>query len=101
MFQVITVASMKMSVFWVIVQCSLVEAASIIALMMAALTPSSNKPTIKLTKGGVLHKRKTSFHARLHHSCVRKALLQMVNRALQLKLGFAYANGSFVVAESL
>jgi hypothetical protein len=43
-------------------------------------TPN-NQPTKKLTKGGVLCKRKTSSLARFDHSCVRNALLEMVNCA--------------------
>jgi hypothetical protein len=45
---------------------------------------STNQPTKKLTKGGVLRKRETSSLARFDHSCVRSALLEMVNGALKL-----------------
>jgi hypothetical protein len=41
-------------------------------------TESTNQPTKKLTKGGVLRKRQTSSVARFDHSCVRNALLEMV-----------------------
>jgi hypothetical protein len=44
----------------------------------------ANQPTKKLTKGGVLRKRETSCLARFDHSCVRNALLEMVNGALKL-----------------
>jgi hypothetical protein len=53
----------------------------------------TNQPTKKLTKGGVLRKRETSSLARFDHSCVRNALLEMVNGALQQNGGCAYANG--------
>jgi hypothetical protein len=43
---------------------------------------STNQPTKKLTKGGVKHRRETSSLARFDHSCVRNALLEMVNVAL-------------------
>jgi hypothetical protein len=36
-----------------------------------------NQPTKKLTKGGVLHKRNTLSLARLNHSCVRNAELEL------------------------
>jgi hypothetical protein len=47
-------------------------------------TATINQPTKKLTKGGVLRKRQTSSLARFNHSCVRDALLEMVNGALKL-----------------
>jgi hypothetical protein len=34
-------------------------------------------PTRRLPKGGVLHKRKSSSFARLNHSCVRNAWLDL------------------------
>jgi hypothetical protein len=42
------------------------------------LNPNFVQPTNKkLTKGGVLRKSKTSSLARLNHSCVRNALLEV------------------------
>jgi hypothetical protein len=60
----------------------------------SVLTPSSgwwvkpghNQPTKKLTKGRVRRRRETSSLVRFNHSCVRNALLEMVNGA-KLKLG--------------
>jgi hypothetical protein len=43
----------------------------------------TNQPK-KPTKGGVLRKGETSSLARFDHSCVRKALLEMVKGALKL-----------------
>jgi hypothetical protein len=48
---------------------------------------TTNQPTKKLTKGGVLRKRQTSSLARFNHSCVRDALLEMVKGALKLERG--------------
>jgi hypothetical protein len=45
---------------------------------------TTNQPTKKLTKGGVLRKRHTSSLARFNHSCVQNALLEMVTAALKL-----------------
>jgi hypothetical protein len=42
----------------------------------------TNQPTKRLTKGGVRRRRETSSLARSNHSCVRNALLEMVNGAL-------------------
>jgi hypothetical protein len=42
---------------------------------------STNQPK-RLTKGGVRRRRETSSLARSKHSCVRNALLEMVNGAL-------------------
>jgi hypothetical protein len=44
----------------------------------------TNQPTEKLTKGGVLRKRKTPSLATLDHSCIPKALLEMINGAEKL-----------------
>jgi hypothetical protein len=50
-----------------------------------------------------LLKREAFSLATFDHSCVRNALLEMVNGALKLKGGgrYAYANGIFVVADGL
>jgi hypothetical protein len=45
---------------------------------------AANQPTKKLTEGGVLRKHQTSSLARFDHSCVRNALLEMVNGTLKL-----------------
>jgi hypothetical protein len=42
----------------------------------------TNQPTKRLTKGGVRRRRETSSLAGSNHSCVRNALLEMVNGAL-------------------
>jgi hypothetical protein len=60
-----------------------------------------NQPTKKLNKGGVLRKRDTSSLARLDHSCVRNALLEMVNVPSNYNTGCSYANGIFVSVEGL
>jgi hypothetical protein len=59
------------------------------------------QPTQMLTEGGVLRKRHTSSLARFDRSCVINALLDMVNGALKLNRGCAYANEIFVLAEGL
>jgi hypothetical protein len=43
--------------------------------------PHANQPR-RVTKGGVRRRRETSSLARSNHSCVRNALLEMVNGAL-------------------
>jgi hypothetical protein len=53
--------------------------------MMWYLTLSNeptNQPTKRLIKGGVRRRRETSSLVRSNHSCVRNALLEMVNGAL-------------------
>jgi hypothetical protein len=45
---------------------------------------SVNQPTYQNAKGGVLRKRETSSLVRSDHSCVRNAMLEMVNRDLQI-----------------
>jgi hypothetical protein len=60
-----------------------------------------NKPTKKLTKGGVVHRSTTSFLARLNHSCVRNAKLDLKRNRRYNKWGYAYANGFVVLAEVL
>jgi hypothetical protein len=44
----------------------------------------NQKPTKKLTKGRVLHKRLTSSLAKFDHSCVPDELLEMVKGDLKL-----------------
>jgi hypothetical protein len=56
---------------------------SYINLFFPVFQPT-NQPTKKLTKGGVLRKRQTRSLARFDHSCVRNALLEMVQGALKL-----------------
>jgi hypothetical protein len=53
-------------------------------LYWTTYTKPTNQPTKKLTKGGVFRKIETSSIARFDHSCVRNALLEMVNGALKL-----------------
>jgi hypothetical protein len=47
----------------------------------------TGKPTKKITKGRVKRRREASFLARLGHSCVRNALLEMVDGALNYNGG--------------
>jgi hypothetical protein len=60
----------------------------------------ANQPTKKLTKGGVLHKRQTSSLARFDHSCLRNALLEMVEGASNYNGGCAYAKGNVALTSS-
>jgi hypothetical protein len=60
---------------------------------------TSNQPTRKLTKGGVLRKRKFSSFARLNHYFIRNAKLESEKGALNSNWGYAYAN-RFVRSES-
>jgi hypothetical protein len=52
-----------------------------------------DKPTKKLTKGGVLRKRQTSSLIRFDHYCVRDALLKMVRGALKQNGGVLTTTG--------
>jgi hypothetical protein len=48
----------------------------------AGVDSSTNQPTKRLTKGEVRRRRETSSLAGSNHSCVRNALLEMVNGVL-------------------
>jgi hypothetical protein len=47
-----------------------------------SVTRQANQPNKRLTKGGVRRRRETSSLARSNHSCIRNALLEMINGAL-------------------
>jgi hypothetical protein len=51
-------------------------------LFEATTNQPTNQPTKRLTKGAVGRRHETSSLARSNHSCVRNALLEMVNGAL-------------------
>jgi hypothetical protein len=55
----------------------------------------------ELTKGEVLRRRTTSSLARLNHSCVRNAQLDLKRNRRYNKWRYAYANGFVVLAEGL
>jgi hypothetical protein len=54
----------------------------------------TNQWTKKLIKGGVKQRQKALSLPRLDYTCVRNALLEMVNGAVNYNGGMAYANGT-------
>jgi hypothetical protein len=61
----------------------------------------TSQPTKRVTKGGVLRRRTTSSLARLNHSYVRNAWLDLKRNRRYNKWGYAYFNGFVVLAEGL
>jgi hypothetical protein len=66
----------------------------------ASLTDQPTNQPKELTKGGVLRRRTTSSLARLNHSCVRNAQLDLKRNRRYNKWGYAYANG-FSLSETV
>jgi len=100
-FQVLTVASkMFRIVSWDVLLCKTIvdrRFRGAYCLNHQGRVSLANQETKKLTKGGVL----AQDSARLNHSCVRNAKLDLKRSLRYSNWGYAYANGFVVLAEGL